>query len=108
MAKIFTSDAQKMSLFQSFVGLIIVVLFFSPNTNATTERNNQKIEDFPTIYVDPSGRGNFTRIQAAIDSVPSYNKNWICIYIRAGTYRYFFKPKKPILMALFFFAFLVF
>ncbi|XP_073046196.1 probable pectinesterase 29 [Primulina eburnea] len=87
MANFFTSDARKMSLFQSFVGLIIMVLCSSPNTNATTEKNHKKFEDFPTIYVDPSGKGNFTRIQAAIDSVPSYNKNWICIYIKAGTYR---------------------
>ncbi|KAI6680594.1 hypothetical protein NL676_034475 [Syzygium grande] len=40
------------------------------------------------IFVDPSGRlGNFTTIQSAIDSVPSNNRNWVCIYIKKGIYR---------------------
>ncbi|MCD7454890.1 hypothetical protein HAX54_026421 [Datura stramonium] len=43
--------------------------------------------NLPTVYVDPSGHGNFSNIQSAIDFVPQYNKNWICIYIKAGTYR---------------------
>lgn len=45
---------------------------------------------YPTILVDQSGRGNFTTIQSAIDSIPSNNQNWICVYITAGEYRYFF------------------
>ncbi|KZV35827.1 hypothetical protein F511_18301 [Dorcoceras hygrometricum] len=76
-----------MSLFQFFIGLILVVLCLSPNTHATAKRNNKTILDFPTIFVDPSGKGDFTTIQAAINSVPSYSKNWTCIYIKAGTYR---------------------
>ncbi|XP_042486105.1 probable pectinesterase 29 [Macadamia integrifolia] len=39
------------------------------------------------IKVDPSGYGDFKTIQSAIDSVPSNNKNWICIYVRIGIYR---------------------
>ncbi|KAH7858234.1 hypothetical protein Vadar_021580 [Vaccinium darrowii] len=42
---------------------------------------------YPTILVDQSGRGNFTTIQSAIDSIPSNNQNWICVYITAGEYR---------------------
>ncbi|XAR48842.1 Pectinesterase [Bertholletia excelsa] len=42
---------------------------------------------YPTIYVDQSGHGNFTTIQSAIDSIPPNNKNWICVYIKAGEYR---------------------
>lgn len=46
------------------------------------------ISNLPTIYVDPFGHGNYSTVQSAIDSVPQYNENWICIYIKAGTYRY--------------------
>lgn len=42
---------------------------------------------YQTFIVDQSGQGNFTTIQAAIDAVPSNNKDWICIKIKAGTYR---------------------
>ncbi|KAK2987224.1 hypothetical protein RJ640_022256 [Escallonia rubra] len=42
---------------------------------------------YPTIVVDPSGKGNFSSIQSAVDAVPSNNRNWICIYAKAGTYR---------------------
>lgn len=40
-----------------------------------------------TITVDPSGQGNFSTIQSAINSVPSNNKYWVCIRIKAGIYR---------------------
>ncbi|KAI6695834.1 hypothetical protein NL676_023544 [Syzygium grande] len=43
---------------------------------------------YPMIFVDSSGRlGNFTTIQSAINSVPSNNTNWVCIYIKKGIYR---------------------
>ncbi|KAK4421600.1 putative pectinesterase 29 [Sesamum alatum] len=59
----------------AFIFLSFFIAF--PSTNAT----------FPTIYVNPSGEGNFTTIQAAIDSVPAYNKRWTCIHIERGLYR---------------------
>ncbi|XP_040873458.1 probable pectinesterase 29 [Glycine max] len=40
-----------------------------------------------TIIVDRLGNGHFSTIQSAIDSVASYNKNWVYIYVMAGTYR---------------------
>ncbi|CAJ1932720.1 unnamed protein product [Sphenostylis stenocarpa] len=40
-----------------------------------------------SIVVDQSGHGNFTTIQSAIDSVPSDNKYWVSIKVKAGTYR---------------------
>lgn len=43
-----------------------------------------------TITVDQSGKGNFTKIQSAIDAVPSNNKDWVCIKISAGTYRFIY------------------
>ncbi|KAM7260464.1 hypothetical protein ACFE04_016205 [Oxalis oulophora] len=45
------------------------------------------IEPYRTIVVDKSGRGNFSSIQDAINFVPQDNKEWVCIYIKAGTYR---------------------
>ncbi|KAF8387651.1 hypothetical protein HHK36_026305 [Tetracentron sinense] len=40
-----------------------------------------------TITVDQSGRGNFTTVQDAINSVPSHNAQWIQIHINPGMYR---------------------
>ncbi|KAK7308633.1 hypothetical protein VNO77_42252 [Canavalia gladiata] len=42
---------------------------------------------YATIVVDPSGHGNFSTIQSAIDSVPSDNRYWVAIKVKAGTYR---------------------
>ncbi|TKY69207.1 pectinesterase 29 [Spatholobus suberectus] len=39
------------------------------------------------VVVDPSGHGNFSTIQSAIDSVPSDNRYWVSIKVKAGTYR---------------------
>ncbi|KAM7465866.1 hypothetical protein LguiB_013428 [Lonicera macranthoides] len=48
-----------------------------------------------TVYVDPSGHGNFSTIQSAIDSVPSNNMKWVCIYIKAGTEQVRIPMDKP-------------
>jgi len=42
---------------------------------------------YKTITVDQSGHGDFSKIQAAINSVPSNNNNWTYIKVNAGTYR---------------------
>lgn len=39
------------------------------------------------IVVDKSGSGNFQTVQAAIDSVPPHNNQWIKIQINPGVYR---------------------
>ncbi|GMJ11746.1 hypothetical protein like AT5G26810 [Hibiscus trionum] len=39
-----------------------------------------------TIVVDKSGRGNFTTVQSAIDSIPSRNNQWIKVQINPGVY----------------------
>lgn len=41
-----------------------------------------------TVVVDKGGRGHFSTIQAAINSVPSGNSQWIRILINPGTYKY--------------------
>ncbi|XP_077212785.1 putative pectinesterase 66 [Tasmannia lanceolata] len=39
-----------------------------------------------TIVVDLNGRGNFKSIQAAIDSIPANNSQWIRIKVNSGIY----------------------
>jgi pectin methylesterase-like acyl-CoA thioesterase len=41
-----------------------------------------------TIVVDPSGKGDYKKVQQAVDSVPKGNKKRIIIYIKNGVYRY--------------------
>ncbi|KAJ8755313.1 hypothetical protein K2173_019111 [Erythroxylum novogranatense] len=50
-------------------------------------RLTSKSLPYKVMQVDQSGDGDFKSVQAAIDSVPSNNRNWVCIYISAGTYR---------------------
>ncbi|ESQ37242.1 hypothetical protein EUTSA_v10002927mg [Eutrema salsugineum] len=38
------------------------------------------------VFVDQSGNGNFTKIQKAIDSVPTNNRHWFFINVAAGIY----------------------
>ncbi|KAE8698070.1 putative pectinesterase 29 [Hibiscus syriacus] len=40
-----------------------------------------------TVTVDKSGRGHYSTIQSAVNSVPSHNRNWHCINVSPGTYR---------------------
>ncbi|KAG5573970.1 hypothetical protein H5410_063736 [Solanum commersonii] len=47
----------------------------------------QKIGTNRTIIVDINGQGDFKSIQAAINTVPDGNSNWIIIHVRKGTYR---------------------
>ncbi|XP_010039595.2 probable pectinesterase 66 [Eucalyptus grandis] len=44
------------------------------------------------ITVDLNGRGHFTSVQKAIDSVPSGNSKWITIRVNPGTYKYRLPP----------------
>lgn len=71
-----------------FICILVALLLVFPAGMATLPGNplNRKLM-CPTIFVDPSGGGNFTSIQAAINSVPSYNGKWICIRIKEGVYR---------------------
>ncbi|KAF5752481.1 hypothetical protein HS088_TW01G00392 [Tripterygium wilfordii] len=49
--------------------------------------NGEFNRNFKSIRVDPSGHGNFSSIQSAIDSVQPNNKYWTYINIKAGIYR---------------------
>lgn len=46
-----------------------------------------KIASDKTIKVAQEG-GEFSSVQAAIDSIPSGNSKWVTIHIRKGVYRY--------------------
>ncbi|RYR24588.1 hypothetical protein Ahy_B02g058098 [Arachis hypogaea] len=46
-----------------------------------------KILPFSKIIVDSFEHGNFSTIQSAIDFVPSNNKYWVSINVKAGIYR---------------------
>lgn len=47
----------------------------------------QKIGGNRTIVVDINGNGDFKTVQAAIDSVPEGNSNWINIELSKGIFR---------------------
>ncbi|KAL3734169.1 hypothetical protein ACJRO7_023505 [Eucalyptus globulus] len=55
---------------------------FSEAGNVTQAPNLARL-----ILVDPSGKGNFTKIQDAIDAVPSNNSELVFILVEPGTYR---------------------
>uniref|UniRef100_A0A7N0T1V0 Pectinesterase n=1 Tax=Kalanchoe fedtschenkoi TaxID=63787 RepID=A0A7N0T1V0_KALFE len=46
----------------------------------------QKISTNRSIIVDAAGNGEFTSIQAAVDSVPEGNSKWIIVHVRKGVY----------------------
>ncbi|KAL6582000.1 hypothetical protein OROMI_006014 [Orobanche minor] len=79
------------NIHQWLVCIVIVVVALHvvfPVGNAMLPRNLRRINMIcPTIFVDPSGRGNVTTIQAAIDAVPPMNRKWICVRVEEGVYR---------------------
>ncbi|KAF8043209.1 hypothetical protein BT93_A1528 [Corymbia citriodora subsp. variegata] len=62
-------------------------LLLSSSRAADCRAGNDGLEG-NVIIVDQGGGGNFTSVQAAIDSVPSGNDNWLSIQINPGTYEY--------------------
>lgn len=71
-----------------FVSLILLVGLRVEVANAQFYRKvRNKLLPYWSIVVDPSGHGNFSTIQSAIDSVPSDNRYWVSIKVKAGIYR---------------------
>lgn len=64
-----------------------VVHGLSANTVIDSPLLTQKIGTNRTIKVDINGNGEFKSVQAAIDSVPEGNSQWIIIHVRKGVYR---------------------
>ncbi|KAL3634389.1 hypothetical protein CASFOL_021443 [Castilleja foliolosa] len=69
----------------SLTTFLALLLAFSSTTSSSQDIKNRIT--YSSIRVDPSGQGDFTTIQAAIDSVPSQNTRWTCIHIKRGVYR---------------------
>lgn len=78
-----------MSFLECSISVFLFLLFMIVGRTNGSSGNITPMA-YLTAYVDPSGHGNFSTIQSAIDSVPSNNMKWVCIYIKAGTYKYFF------------------
>ncbi|KAJ4968032.1 hypothetical protein NE237_014733 [Protea cynaroides] len=81
---------------RSHVGLMVFLMisFFCSVTHGLTADKvidapllTEKIGTNRTIKVDIDGKGDFKTVQAAIDSVPDGNSQWIIIHIRKGVYR---------------------
>lgn len=78
--------------------ILISILFFVPycalaidaKTVIDSPMLTQKIGTNRTIKVDINGNGEFKSVQAAIDSIPEGNSNWVIVHIRKGVYRYKF------------------
>lgn len=62
-------------------GSSVLWLLFALSSLATKSSSSK------VIKVDPSGKGDFKTIQAAVDSVPTNNNQEIVISIEPGTYR---------------------
>lgn len=79
----------------TFISSFDVVRGGSPPSNPSiidAPLLTQKIGTNKTIKVGLSGQnGEIKSIQAAIDSVPDGNKNWVIIHVRRGVYRYQYK-----------------
>lgn len=71
----------------TFITLLDVVHGSSDQSVIDANLLTEKIGTNRTIVVDLDGQGDFDSIQAAIDSVPNGNSNWIIIHLRKGIYR---------------------
>lgn len=72
--------------------LALSFLYLSTATSSFFSSNDLELKDFnedivKTVVVGHNGASNFRTIQAAIDSIPSVNNNWIKIYLKHGTYK---------------------
>lgn len=62
--------------------IIFCTIIISPLNNV-----NRSVAVNPDIIVAKNGTGNFTTVQAAIDSVPANNTKQVIIYVKNGTYQ---------------------
>ncbi|KAL2534728.1 putative pectinesterase 67 [Abeliophyllum distichum] len=77
-----------------FACILVTLVIFLDNVHGFSVKNvidspllTQKIQTNRTIKVDANGQGDFKSVQAAIDSVPNGNSNWIIIHVTKGIYR---------------------
>lgn len=72
--------------------LALSFLYLFTDTSSHFSSGGLDMKDFnkdrvKTVVVSHRGTGDFRTIQAAIDSIPSNNNNWIKIYLKHGTYK---------------------
>ncbi|GAB2217696.1 hypothetical protein Droror1_Dr00000900 [Drosera rotundifolia] len=67
--------------------VISICLLFNMASSSTVSASSLDTSTAVLIRVDPSGHGDFTKIQDAVDSVPSNNTELVFIWIKPGTYR---------------------
>nr|GMD79074.1 probable pectinesterase 29 [Ipomoea batatas] len=70
----------------SFLSLSAHLCMAFASLQSVSVQDELSRQHYPTITVDQSGHGNYQTIQAAIDSVPLNNQNWIIIKVKGGTY----------------------
>ncbi|KDP28279.1 hypothetical protein JCGZ_14050 [Jatropha curcas] len=75
-----------MQLLHSFLWILVLCSSVCKALDCQLNKSNS-LKVAYTISVDKSGKGNFTTIQSAIDSVPDGNTHWIRIQISPNTYR---------------------
>ncbi|KAM3752414.1 hypothetical protein ACB098_03G016800 [Castanea mollissima] len=66
----------------TFIFYFTLTLFLCVNVSKAQNESPTK-----TIVVDQSGKGQFTTVQQAINSIPSNNKQWTIILVNAGVYK---------------------
>ncbi|KAK4558259.1 hypothetical protein RGQ29_007845 [Quercus rubra] len=78
-----------MQFLQFFLCITLLLLYCNVSRSAFLCELNQAnpFKVALTSTVDIAGKGNFTTIQSAVDSIPSGNTKWIRIQIFAGVYR---------------------
>ncbi|GJZ39895.1 probable pectinesterase 29 [Tanacetum coccineum] len=80
-----------MELLHRFVVFLVLFMGFGYGSarrpqSALWRGGGAAMTKYETIVVDQSGNGNYSSIQAAIDAIPSNNMQWICVYVKEGTY----------------------
>lgn len=69
------------------VQIIVFGSFMAVTVSSTTATGLMDMSTALLIRVDPSGKGDFKKIQDAINSVPSNNSELVFIWVKPGTYR---------------------
>ena len=68
-----------------YIDVIILVVFC--NSFMAASATNDDMSTAVLVRVDQTGNGDYTKIQDAIDAVPSNNSQLYFIWVKPGTYR---------------------
>ncbi|KAL5783721.1 hypothetical protein ACOSP7_008750 [Xanthoceras sorbifolium] len=97
-----------MATFAPFIHVLSIILVLSLysgfggcyHEDAETNVVEPQVAIAKTITVDQSGHGDFNSVQAAINSIPQNNNQWIRVYVKAGVYneKVMIPREKPFIM----------